>query len=189
MLLPDPVGSVLFGAFHNHGREVTHGALAAASYAVEGVGKDRQGLLSPWCLVGACEQGNRVQYLSYVQYLKRLLFSNAPRAKLSARTLTRAFTLRTLPERIDSVPATIDGFRYIDSALSVTDKQAVDTCLRMERECGVLVGGSSGLNVYAAVELSAALGAGAVIVTVLPDRYIRTLGQHGNEEPPGSNVP
>ena len=38
MLMPDPVGSVMLGAYHGDGKPVASGALAAKSYAVEGGG-------------------------------------------------------------------------------------------------------------------------------------------------------
>lgn len=134
VLLPDPVGSVLLGAFHNPGSDQAEGApqggkphapleegvLAAGKYAVEGVGKD-------------------------------------------------------------SVPGTM-AFEHVDAVLSVTDKQAVDMCLRMAHEEGVLAGGSSGLNVHGAVELSARVPAGSVIVTVLPDTGLKYLSKIYNKE-------
>ena len=92
VLMPDPVGSVMYGAYHGDGQPVKSGVLAAGKYAVEGVGKD-------------------------------------------------------------SVPGTMN-FDVVDAMLSVTDKQCFDMCLRMSREEGLLTGGSSGLNMHAAVELS-----------------------------------
>ena len=38
--MPDPVGSVMYGAYHGDGQPVASGVLAAGKYAVEGVGKD-----------------------------------------------------------------------------------------------------------------------------------------------------
>lgn len=115
ILMPDPVGSVMLGAYHGDGKAVTSGALAAKSYAVEGVGKD-------------------------------------------------------------SVPGTMN-FGVVDAMLSVTDKQCFDMCLRMSREEGLLTGGSSGLNMHAAVELSGRCKPGAVIVVVLPDSGIKYLSK------------
>ena len=92
VLMPDPVGSVMYGAYHGDGKPVERGVLAAGKYNVEGVGKD-------------------------------------------------------------SVQGTMN-FGVVDAMLSVTDKQCFDMCLRLSREEGLLTGGSSGLNMHAAVELS-----------------------------------
>ena len=115
VLMPDPVGSVMLGAYHGDGKPVKSGVLAAKSYAVEGVGKD-------------------------------------------------------------SVPGTMN-FDVVDAMLSVTDKQCFDMCLRMSREEGLLTGGSSGLNMHAAVELSGRVKPGSVIVAVLPDSGIKYLSK------------
>ena len=114
VLCPDPVGSVLLGAFNNGKVAHKQGVLAARSYCVEGVGKD-------------------------------------------------------------SVPGTMN-FDYVDSMISVTDKQAFDMCQRMSETEGVLAGGSGGLNVHGCVELSGRIDSG-VIVTVLPDSGIKYLSK------------
>ena len=69
------------------------------------------------------------------------------------------------------------NFRVVDAMLSVTDKQCFDICLRLSREEGLLTGGSSGLNMHAAVELSGRCNPGAVIVVVLPDSGIKYLSK------------
>ncbi|NQD93744.1 pyridoxal-phosphate dependent enzyme, partial [Pseudomonas sp. CrR25] len=75
------------------------------------------------------------------------------------------------------VTANLEG-TPIDSALRVPDQQCVDMVYRLLREEGLFVGGSSGINVGAAVQLAADLGPGHTLVTLLSDRgglYARRL--------------
>jgi cysteine synthase A len=58
----------------------------------------------------------------------------------------------------------------IDDAVRVDDATCVRTVYRLLREEGLFVGGSSGINVAAAVEVARALGAGKRVVTLLCDR-------------------
>jgi len=58
----------------------------------------------------------------------------------------------------------------VDDAVRVTDQAAVTMVYRLLREEGLYVGGSSGINVCAAVETAKALGPGHTIVTLLCDR-------------------
>ena len=53
---------------------------------------------------------------------------------------------------------------------------------RLAREEGFFVGGSSGTNVYAAVEKAKELGPGKVVVTVLPDSGSRYISKIYNDE-------
>ena len=59
----------------------------------------------------------------------------------------------------------------------VTDEEALETSRRLAREEGLMVGISSGTNVFAALKLAKRLGRGKTVVTVLPDtaeRYFST---------------
>ena len=58
----------------------------------------------------------------------------------------------------------------IDDALRIDDQTCVNMVYRLLREEGLYVGGSSGINVAAAVELARQLGPGHTIVTLLCDR-------------------
>lgn len=44
--------------------------------------------------------------------------------------------------------------QVIDSVIQVNDKDAFQTCHELARREGLMVGGSAGLNVFAAVELA-----------------------------------
>lgn len=68
------------------------------------------------------------------------------------------------------IPAVLDT-TLIDGVITVTDEAAIDTTRRLAREEGLLVGTSSGANVWAAIRL--AERGGGNIVTVLPDRAER----------------
>jgi len=58
----------------------------------------------------------------------------------------------------------------VDDAIQVADQSAVSMVYRLLREEGLYVGGSTGINVAAAVETAKALGPGHTIVTLLCDR-------------------
>jgi len=121
VLMPDPVGSVIFEHWAKH---VPENELQASGYKVEGVGKD-------------------------------------------------------------SIPGTLD-LSFVDAMISVTDKQSIQMCQTLSSTAGALVGGSSGLNVYAAVELSKELGRQNpsrefTIVTVLPDSGLKYLSKIYNQ--------
>ena len=63
----------------------------------------------------------------------------------------------------------------IDSITQVTDGEANGMALRLAREEGLLVGVSSGANVWAASQVAQELGPGRTVVTVLPDTGERYL--------------
>jgi len=65
----------------------------------------------------------------------------------------------------------------IDEIITVTDEQALSTARRLAKEEGLMVGISSGTNVWAAMQLAKRLGEGKTVLTVLPDsaeRYFST---------------
>jgi cysteine synthase A len=57
----------------------------------------------------------------------------------------------------------------IDEVITITDAEAFETCRRLAREEGLLVGGSSGVAAAAALEVARRLGPGKTAVTVFPD--------------------
>lgn len=74
----------------------------------------------------------------------------------------------------DFVPPLLDR-QLISEIVLVTDEEASQMCLRLAREEGLLVGVSSGANVFAAARIARVLGAGKTVVTMLPDTGERYL--------------
>ncbi len=68
----------------------------------------------------------------------------------------------------DFFPATMD-LSLIDRYVTVSDRDSFVTARRMAREEGLLVGGSGGTAVYAALETARGLDADATVVTLIPD--------------------
>lgn len=96
-------------------------------------------------------------------------------------------------ENPDSTPTIIEGagkgaptqclnFSVIDRVIKVSDRDAVATCHALAKEKGIIVGGSSGLNVFAAQNLAKELGSGNVVVTVLCDHGSKYLSKIYNPE-------
>lgn len=72
------------------------------------------------------------------------------------------------------IPAVFDR-SVVDEILTVEDRDAIQTSVRLAREEGILVGVSAGANVLAAGRIAQRLGPGHVVVTVLPDTGERYL--------------
>jgi cystathionine beta-synthase len=68
----------------------------------------------------------------------------------------------------DYIPATFDR-QSVDEFVRVSDRESFDTARRLAREEGLLVGGSAGTAVAAAIKYAHRLEPGSVIVTLLPD--------------------
>ena len=68
------------------------------------------------------------------------------------------------------VPAILD-VDMVDEVIEVTDDAAIETTRRLGSDCGLLVGISSGANVWAARQLAAKIDGN--VATVLPDRAER----------------
>jgi cystathionine beta-synthase len=81
----------------------------------------------------------------------------------------------------DFWPAAYDP-SVVDRIIASSDAQSFDLTLRLAREEGLLVGGSSGLAVSAALKLSADLGPDDVVVVLLPDGGRGYLGKVFNEQ-------
>jgi cystathionine beta-synthase len=68
----------------------------------------------------------------------------------------------------DFMPKTMD-MRVVDDVIQVSDRDAFRLARRLAREEGILVGGSGGAAVYAAMKVAEVMDRGQTIVTLLPD--------------------
>jgi cystathionine beta-synthase len=68
----------------------------------------------------------------------------------------------------DFMPGTMD-MSIVDDVIQVSDRDAFDMARRLAREEGILVGGSGGTAVHAAVKVAEHLPGDRTIVTLLPD--------------------
>jgi len=105
-----------------------------------------------------------------------------PKVKLIAVEPEGASALLKEPglHRIHQIQGIGDGFvpdvldtRIIDDVICVTDDDAIHMTRQLARKEGLLVGTSSGANVWAAGQMVEKLGKDARVVTVLPDRAER----------------
>jgi len=69
------------------------------------------------------------------------------------------------------------NFNIIDEAISFNDENAISMAHRLAREEGLMVGGSSGGNVWVALEVAKKMEAPAKIVTVIPDSGFKYLSK------------
>ncbi|MGV8970542.1 MAG: cystathionine beta-synthase [Microbacteriaceae bacterium] len=70
----------------------------------------------------------------------------------------------------------------VDAIVAVSDAESFDMTVRLAREEGLLVGGSSGMAVVAALAIARTLGENDVVVVLLPDGGRGYLGKVFNEK-------
>ena len=81
----------------------------------------------------------------------------------------------------DSVPKLLDR-ELINSVIRITDQEAIDMCHKLKFEEGLYLGGSSGLNVSAAVKLASESPSGSKIVTIGCDSGVKYESKIYNED-------
>ncbi len=73
-------------------------------------------------------------------------------------------------------------FSLIDEVIQVSDEQAISMCYKLLQTEGILVGGSSGLNIFASKCIAEQLDEESVVVTILCDSGIKYLSKIYNPE-------
>lgn len=76
-----------------------------------------------------------------------------------------------------SKPTQCLDFSVIDEVIQVADYDAISTCHELAKREGLLLGGSSGINVFAARELARLLPKESMVVTILCDNGIKYLSK------------
>lgn len=78
-------------------------------------------------------------------------------------------------------------FGVLDEVLTFTDAEAFGMAWHLARSEGLMVGGSSGGNVWAALQVAKELDAPATVVTILPDSGFKYLSKFFNAQWLGDN--
>jgi cystathionine beta-synthase len=81
----------------------------------------------------------------------------------------------------DHMTKAID-FSVIDEVIPVKDKDAFAIARLLARKEGILAGGSSGANVWGALEIAKRLTQPAVIVAIIPDGGVKYLSKQFDDE-------
>jgi cysteine synthase A len=112
-----------------------------------------------------------------LQGIGRFLKEKRPEVKIIAVEPKNSAALLGREPGLHQIQGIGDGFvpdvldvALIDMVFTVTDEEAIDTTRRLSREEGLLVGTSSGANVFAALHMD---NRSKKVVTILPDRAER----------------
>jgi len=81
----------------------------------------------------------------------------------------------------ERIPLNLD-INLIDEIMNVTDKESFMTARALARKEGIFCGGSSGMNVAAALKLAKGLPKEAVVVAIICDTGERYLTKHHSDE-------
>ena len=79
------------------------------------------------------------------------------------------------------ITANLEG-AAIDLAFQIPDEEALPVVFDLAEEEGLLLGGSSGVNIAGALRLAKAMGPGRIIVTILADSGVRYASKMFNPE-------
>jgi cystathionine beta-synthase len=118
--------------------------------------------------------------------VSRLLRERAPNVRLVGAVPERSACAgpggQTLVEGVVLDLADCEGqCETPDAVVAVADRDAIRMTLRLAREEAILVGGSSGVAVLAAIEVARELGPGKRVATVLSDTGRNYLSTYFNE--------
>ncbi|MCX4744206.1 pyridoxal-phosphate dependent enzyme [Kitasatospora sp. NBC_01287] len=86
------------------------------------------------------------------------------------------------PETVEDVWPDSYQQDVVDEILPIADRDALLTIRRLAREEGLLVGGSAGTAVSAALRVAAGLGPRELVVVILPDSGRQYLSKYFNDE-------
>jgi cysteine synthase A len=112
-----------------------------------------------------------------LQGIGKFLKEKNPRVKIVAVEPRNAASLLGREPGLHMIEGIGDGFvpdvldvNLVDTVITVSDEEAIETTRRLAHEEGLLVGTSSGANVFAALQMDNRRNS---VVTVLPDRAER----------------
>lgn len=116
-----------------------------------------------------------------LQGMSEVLLKANPNCQIIAVEPLGVSALKNDPPGIHAIQGIGDGFipellqpNLVSEIIEVSDRQAIQTCLKLAREAGLLVGISSGANLFAAQQM-AKKHPNKTILTILPDRGERYL--------------